>query len=37
MKTVLVTVDALRADHLGQYGYDRDTMPVLDGLVDAGT
>lgn len=32
-----MTVDALRADHLGQYGYDRDTMPVLDELVDTGT
>jgi arylsulfatase A-like enzyme len=37
MKTLLLTVDALRADHLGQYGYERDTMPVLDDLVDAGT
>jgi arylsulfatase A-like enzyme len=37
MKTLLVTVDALRADHLGQYGYDRDTMPVLDDLAAEGT
>ena len=37
MKTLLLTVDALRADHLGQYGYERDTMPVLDELADAGT
>jgi arylsulfatase A-like enzyme len=36
MNTVLVTVDALRADHLAQYGYDRDTMPVLDELCDQG-
>jgi arylsulfatase A-like enzyme len=35
--TVLITVDALRADHLGQYGYERDTMPVLDRLSDEGT
>lgn len=37
MNTILVTVDALRADHLAQYGYERDTMPVLDKLVDQGT
>jgi arylsulfatase A-like enzyme len=37
MKTLLVTVDALRADHLGQYGYERDTMPVLDDIVESGT
>ncbi|SFS06540.1 arylsulfatase [Halomicrobium zhouii] len=37
MKTLLLTVDALRADHLGQYGYERDTMPVLDDLVEDGT
>lgn len=37
MKTVLLTVDALRVDHLGQYGYDRDTMPVVDRLIDNGT
>jgi len=27
---VLVLVDALRADHLGAYGYERNTTPVLD-------
>ena len=37
MQTILVTVDALRADHLGQYGYDRDPMPVLDRFETAGT
>lgn len=37
MQTLLVTVDSLRADHLGQYGYERDTMPVLDRLIDDGT
>lgn len=36
MQTVLVTVDAARADHLGQYGYGRDTMPVVDRLADGG-
>lgn len=37
MNTIIITVDALRADHLGQYGYDRNTMPVLDQLIDEGT
>jgi len=37
MPTLLITVDSLRADHLGQYGYDRDTMPVLDEFADDGT
>lgn len=37
MRTILITVDALRADHLSQYGYKRDTMPVLDELVEGGT
>lgn len=36
MKTVLLTVDALRADHLAQYGYERETMPVVDRLLDEG-
>lgn len=36
MNTILVTVDALRADHLGQYGYTRNTMPVLDRLIEDG-
>ncbi|MFD1588591.1 sulfatase [Halorientalis brevis] len=37
MKTLLLTVDALRADHLGQYGYERDTMPILDEITEEGT
>jgi arylsulfatase A-like enzyme len=37
MSTVLITVDALRADHLAQYGYERDTMPVLEMLTEDGT
>jgi arylsulfatase A-like enzyme len=37
MKTVLLTVDALRADHLSQYGYERETMPAVDRLVSSGT
>jgi len=34
---VLLTVDTLRADRLGCYGYSRDTSPVLDRLAKEGT
>ena len=34
---VLVTVDTLRADHLGFAGYPRDTSPHLDALARDGT
>jgi len=34
---VLVTVDTLRADHLGCYGYPRPTSPFLDSLAREGT
>jgi len=30
---VLVSIDTLRADHLGLYGYGRGTSPVLDALA----
>jgi arylsulfatase A-like enzyme len=30
----LVTIDTLRADHLGAYGYSRNTSPVIDGLAE---
>ena len=33
---VLITLDTLRADRLGAYGYERDTSPVLDSLARAG-
>ena len=33
---VLVMVDTLRADHLGCYGYERETSPNLDALAEAG-
>ena len=33
---VLVSIDTLRADHVGAYGYARDTTPFLDRLAAAG-
>lgn len=33
---ILIVVDCLRPDHLGCYGYDRDTSPHLDALSDRG-
>jgi len=34
---VLITVDALRADHVGAYGYERATTPNIDRLAAEGT
>jgi arylsulfatase A-like enzyme len=34
---VLVSIDTLRADHLGAYGYSRDTSPHLDAVAEEGT
>jgi arylsulfatase A-like enzyme len=33
---LLVSIDTLRPDHLGCYGYRRDTSPALDRLADQG-
>jgi arylsulfatase A-like enzyme len=33
---VLVTVDSLRADHVGAFGYRRPTTPTIDGLARGG-
>jgi arylsulfatase A-like enzyme len=33
-RIVLVTIDTLRADHLGSYGYPRGVSPFLDGLAE---
>lgn len=34
--TILITVDALRRDHIGQYGYSRDTLPAIEDLIQDG-
>ncbi len=34
---ILVSIDTLRADHLGCYGYDRPTSPALDDLAAGAT
>jgi len=31
---ILLSADALRADHLGCYGYSRETSPVLDAFSE---
>jgi len=33
---LLIVVDAMRADHLGCYGYERDTSPTIDRLASGG-
>ena len=33
---VMIVIDTLRADHLGCYGYDRDTSPRIDALAERG-
>lgn len=33
---VLIIIDAVRADHLGCYGYERNTSPALDSLAETG-
>jgi arylsulfatase A-like enzyme len=34
---LLVTIDSLRADHVGYHGYERDTTPVIDEYADQGS
>lgn len=34
---ILVSIDTLRPDHLGTYGYSRDTSPFIDSLAETGT
>jgi arylsulfatase A-like enzyme len=33
---VIVSVDTLRADHMSSYGYERETTPNIDDLIDRG-
>jgi arylsulfatase A-like enzyme len=33
---VLVSIDSLRSDHLGAYGYDKNTSPTIDALARDG-
>jgi arylsulfatase A-like enzyme len=33
---LLISIDSLRADHLGSYGYRRDTSPAIDALAREG-
>lgn len=37
LKILLVTIDTLRADHVGTYGYGRPTTPNIDRLASAST
>jgi arylsulfatase A-like enzyme len=36
LNVLFVLIDTLRADHLGSYGYERDTSPNLDALAARG-
>ena len=36
MRVVLVTIDTLRADHVGAYGHEGARTPTLDGLAERG-
>ena len=36
MKVILFVIDTLRADHLGCYGYEKETSPNIDRLADEG-
>ena len=37
LNVILISIDTLRSDHLGCYGYSRTTSPVIDSLAQAGT
>ncbi len=36
VNVILISLDSLRADHVGCYGYERDTTPTLDRLAKQG-
>ena len=33
---ILISIDTVRADHLGSYGYERPTSPILDAYAESG-
>ena len=33
---IIISIDTLRADHLGTYGYDRNTSPTIDSIAKEG-
>ena len=37
MNVILVVIDAMRADHVGAYGYRQPTTPYLDSFAKEGT
>lgn len=36
MRVILFDIDTLRADHMGCYGYGRNTTPVMDSIAREG-
>ena len=36
MRVIMFDIDTLRADHMGCYGYGRNTTPVMDGIAAEG-
>ena len=36
MRVIMFDIDTLRADHMGCYGYGRDTTPVMDSVAQQG-
>lgn len=36
LNVIFILIDTLRADHLGMYGYERDTSPIMDELASSG-
>src|SRR6476620_6647540 len=36
MNIVLIALDTQRADHLGCYGYQKDTSPFIDSIAEGG-
>lgn len=36
MRVIMIDIDTLRADHMGCYGYGRNTTPVMDAVAEEG-